>query len=497
MPSPAQNAPAPATLARRRRAALVAGPLAALAVGLLAHGAGTSNAAAATAAITTLCALWWVLEPIALAATSLIPFALLPIFGVLSHREVATAYGHHLVLLMLAGSMVSTAMERSGAHRRLALAMIRAVGGRGGRRLVLGFLLAAAALSMWMSNTATTVMLLPVALAVLDAAEQGETPAAPEAGGRRASLSVPVLLAVAYGGAIGGSATLIGTPPNLILQEQLTLVTGSELSFSTWMGYGVPVALLMIPVVWLWLTRRVRSAEPIELPRLGPWRVDERRVMIVFGLMALAWMTRAEPFGGWSRALGVEGTAGDSTVALLAALSLFVLPRGPASEADGGQAQARAERLLDWDTAKTVPWGVFVMIGGGMAIGKAFGASQLSAELGEGLGFLTTASPWLVVPGLCLVATFITEITSNTATANVLMPILGAAAATGELDPLWLMLPAGLGLNHAFMLPVASASNAIIYGTGKVSTAAMAREGLALNLLGTLVISAVCFALLR
>ena len=209
---------------------LVAGPLVALTVGLVTrHVVGINSAAAATAAITTLCAIWWVFEPIALAATSLIPFATLPLFGVLDHREVATAYGHHLVLLMLAGSIVSTAMERSGAHRRLALAMIRSiggVGGRGGRRLVLGFLVAAATLSMWMSNTATTVMLLPVALAVLATAE------AP-AKDRPTALTLPILLAVAYGGAIGGSATLIGTPPNLILQEQLTLATGDAISFST------------------------------------------------------------------------------------------------------------------------------------------------------------------------------------------------------------------------------------------------------------------------
>lgn len=459
---------------RWRSAALWGGPLVAAAVGLAVSSSGVSTAAAWTAAVTVLCALWWVLEPIPLAATALVPFALLPLGGVLSHREVATAYGHHLVLLMLAGSIVSTAMERSEAHRRLALGMIRAVGGDGGRRLVLGFLLAAAGLSMWMSNTATTVMLLPVALAVLASSRD------------EAALAVPLLLAVTYGGAIGGSATLIGTPPNLILQEQLHGSARGELTFTEWMGLALPVAVLMIPVTWLWLSRRLGPDGGVEVPRLGPWRAEERRVLVVFGLMALAWMTRAGPFGGWSGWLGVDGTVGDSTVALLAALVLFVLPRGTP---DGA-------RLLDWPTARGIPWGVFIMIGGGMAIGRAFEASRLSAELGAGLSWLGELSPWLVVPLLCLVATFATEITSNTATANVLMPILAAAAGASGIDPLWLMLPAGLGLNHAFMLPVATASNAIVYGTGRVSTGQMAREGLALNLLATLVITGVCLLLL-
>lgn len=462
-------------LGRRRTASLLAGVVLSVGAGLAVASTGVSTAAAWTAAVTTLCAVWWVLEPIPLAATSLVPFALLPLGGVLTHREVATAYGHHLVLLMLAGSIVSTAMERTEAHRRLALGMIRLVGGDGGRRLVLGFLLAAAGLSMWMSNTATTVMLLPVALAVL-ASSRDES-----------RLAVPLLLAVTYGGAIGGSATLIGTPPNLILQEQLHGSPRGELGFTEWMGYALPVAVLMVPVVWLWLTRRLGSDGRVEIPRLGPWRTEERRVLLVFGLMALAWMTRTGPWGGWSRWLGVGAHAGDSTVALLAALVLFVAPRGTP---DGA-------RLLDWESAKGVPWGVFIMIGGGMAIGRAFEASQLSAELGAGLRWLGHASPWLVVPLLGLFATFATEVTSNTATANVLMPILGAAAGASAIDPLWLMLPAGLGLNHAFMLPVATASNAIIYGTGKVGTRRMASEGLVLNLLATVVISVVCLIGLR
>ena len=453
-----------------KRIALYLGPLAAVLVGLLLAHYGLPRAACLTAAVTTLCAVWWVFEPIPLPATSLIPFAAFPLLGILSHQEVATAYGHHLVLLMLAGSMISTAMEKSDAHRRVALGMVRLVGRRGASRVVLGFLLASASLSMWISNTATTVMLLPVALAVIHSSKTDH-------------LAVPLLLAVAYGAAVGGSGTPIGTPPNLIFIDQYEIATGNTISFLDWMKIGVPVVIAMLPVVWLWLIRRLDRAAEFELPELGPWRSEERRVLTIFALTAMAWITRSV----WAPLLGVQHYAGDSTVAITAAVVMFVCPSG---DGKGG-------RLLDWQTAVKIPWGVFIMIGGGIAIGKAFHASELSAAVGNSLAPLTTLPEWLVFPGLCLMGTFLTEVTSNTATANVLMPILAAAGTSGGIDPIWLMIPAALGLNHAFMLPVATAPNAIVYGTGRVSTATMAREGFALNLFGMLVICLVCSFTLR
>lgn len=473
-------------LATWRQMSLWLGPVLALGVGLLTWQlTGLSPQACWTAVITTLCAVWWIGEPIPLAATSLVPFALFPLVGVIDFRTVATAYGHHLVLLMLGGTIVSHAMERTGAHRRIALGLVRTVGRDGGRRLVLGFLIAAAVCSMWMSNTATTVMLLPVVLAVI-AASKGR------------SLTLPLLLAVPYGASIGGSGTPIATPPNLIFLEQYHGLTGTEISFTEWMGFGLPVVLGMIPLSWLWLCRKVRGQSPLSLPDLGPWRPAEVRVLLVFALMALLWMTRSGPFGGWGSLLGVEAYAGDSTVALLAVVVLFVLPSG----------EGRGKRLLDAEvftprahdperdnTPTPIPWGIFLLIGGGIAIGKAFGASNLSDDLGQALVFLAHWPTWLVIPLLCVVATFTTEVTSNTATANILMPILGAAAIAGGLDPQSLMLPAVFGLNYAFMLPVATAPNAIVYGTGRVTTGQMAREGFALNLIGVAVIAVVCWLL--
>jgi len=428
-----------------------------------------------TAGITTLCGAWWVMEPVPMPVTALIPFAAFPLTGVLSHGEVAQSYGHTLVLLMLAGSMVGMALERSGAHRRLALGMVKAVGGKSGTRLVLGFLLASAVLSMWISNTATVVMLIPVVIAVLDYHE--------EEGGR---LAIPLHLAIAYGGAMGGAVTPIGTPANLILMSHYELATGREISFAGWMRIGGPAVLVMLPIVWLWLARRVKDVRPATLPALGPWRRDERWVVAVFALVALAWVTRSDPFGGWGMALGVSDTAGDSTVALAAVVIMFLIPRGTV---EGGT-------LLDWETAARIPWGVFIMIGGGMAIGQAFQVSGLGQATGEALMPLTDQPMWFMVGLVALCATFITEITSNTAVANVMMPVLAAVGVAAGIDPLWLMVPATLGLNWAFMFPVATAPNALVYGTGRITPLEMAREGLVLNLTGCIVIAAVSMLIL-
>ena len=229
-----------------RRLALLGGPVLGAIVGASLNSQGVVTEACWTAAITTLCAVWWVFEPIPMPATALVPFAAFPLTGVVTHGAVANSYGHTLVLLMLAGSMIGMALERSGAHRRLALGMVRVVGGVKGGRVVIGFLLASAAMSMWISNTATVVMLMPVALAVLD--YHGED---------AKRLSVPLLLAIAYGGAIGGTATPIGTPPNLILLNQYELTTGTQVSFAGWMAISVPMVIVMLPISALWLTRRI------------------------------------------------------------------------------------------------------------------------------------------------------------------------------------------------------------------------------------------------
>jgi solute carrier family 13 (sodium-dependent dicarboxylate transporter), member 2/3/5 len=457
----------------RRNWMLLLGPLVGVFLFVLLSRFGLARKAVWCAAVTGLCATWWVTEPIPIPATSLIPFAAFPMLGVLDHKGVATAYGHSLILLLLGGFMLSMGMEKSGAHRRLAMGMVRLVGGAGGRRLVFGFMLASAVLSMWISNTATTLMLLPIALAVLQESEDD-------------ALTVPLLLGMAYAASIGGIGTPVGTPPNVIFMGVYNEYAGKELSFVEWMKVGVPVVLLLLPVCWLWLCRGLSGrAEKLSLPEVGPWRPAERRVLWVFAATAVLWVSRSEPYGGWSRLIGAPGV-GDSSVALAAVVALFLIPDG----------EGQGSGLLDWETAKRIPWGLLLLFGGGIAIARAFGASGLSAALGKSLSALASWPVLGMLLVLCLCVTFLTEVTSNTATTSLLMPILAAAALAAKVDLRLLMVPAAISASCAFMLPVATAPNAIVFGTERISTRRMAREGFVLNLFGTATITLVCYALL-
>ncbi|MEM9695756.1 MAG: SLC13 family permease [Myxococcota bacterium] len=459
---------------RKRSLFLVAGPL--LGLTLAAAAGATFDLdfdALACVFVTALCATWWVTEAIPIPATSLIPFAAFPLLGVLDHTGVSTAYGHSLILLLLGGFMLSTAMEKSGAHHRVAMAMVRLVGGAGGPRLILGFMVASAVLSMWISNTATVLMLLPVALAVIDQANDD-------------TLDRPLLLGIAYAASIGGIGTPVGTPPNVILMGVFTEKTGREIAFAEWMQFGLPIVFVFLPLAWLWLSRNVnRNAQPLELPPSTPWSAAEKRVLFIFFVTALAWVTRTAPFGGWAKAFGITGT-GDATVALAAVVVMFLVPTGN----DDG------ERLLDWKTASSIPWGLLLLFGGGLAIAKAFDRSGLSTTLGQTLSGLAS---WPLIPMVLLIAltvTFVTEVTSNTATTSLLMPILAPAAIAAGLDPLLMMAPAAISASCAFMLPVATAPNAIVFGTGKLTTRDMSSEGFILNLGGAFLITAACAILL-
>jgi len=451
---------------------LIAGPLAALLATLGSQAAGLATPAAITFGITLWCALWWMTEPVAIPVTALLPLALLPLSGVLTPVQVAQAYGNELILLLAGGFMLSTAMERSGAHRRLALYMVRLLGRHSGRGLVFGFMAAAGGLSMWISNTATTLMLLPIALAVL----QNHT--------QRALLAAPLILAVAYGANIGGLGTPIGTPPNLIFMQVYEQTTGTRIGFVEWMRWGVPTLLVFLPLAAWWLSRRLGAVGSVALPEPGPWRSAERRVLGIFALVALAWVTRSEPFGGWSGWLGLPG-ANDAAVALLGVVLLCALP------------DRHGERLLDWDSCSRIPWGALVLFGGGIAIASAFTSSGLSNLVADHLGILQGFPVLLVVILICAGMIFLTELTSNTASAALVMPILAAAALAGNVDPALFMLPAAMAATCAFMLPVGTAPNAIAYGSGEVPAQRMLREGFVLNLLGIAVLSAACYWLLR
>ena len=459
-----------------RALALYIGPIVALFAFLLMRYSGADAAAAITLAITLWVVIWWIFEPIPIPATSLLPMALLPLFGVLSAKELGAAYGNPLVLLMMGGFILATALERSGAHRRIALYMVSAFGGNSSRRLVFGFMCASAFLSMWISNTSTTLMLLPVALAALEKSDD-------------AKLAGPLLLGIAYAASIGGIGTPIGTPPNMVFMGVYTEVTGGSISFGQWMIWAIPVVLVMLPIAGFWITRGVSKQGGVALPATGEWTSAEHRVLTVFSLAALLWITRKGPFGGWSEWLSLPH-ANDAMVAFLAVLALFVIPSGKVS--DTGE----KERLLDWETAERIPWGMLLLFGSGITIATGFINSGLSTTIGQSLEQLSTLPLLLMIATICLAVTFLTEVTSNMATTTLLMPILAAAAIGAGTDPALFMVPAAMSASCAFMLPVATPPNVITFATGRFSIQTMVREGVLLNLAGVIVISCACVLVL-
>jgi|TARA_B100001750_G_scaffold13180_1_gene9461 sodium-dependent dicarboxylate transporter 2/3/5 len=464
---------------------MICAPFLALIGGWLAHSSGLGLPAATTMMVAIWTALWWIFEAVPIPITSLVPLALLPLFGVLSAEQVAGAYGHKLVLLLLGGFLLSKAMERSGAHRRIALKMVRVCGGGGGRPLVLGFMLASAGLSMWISNTATTLMMLPMAIAVLQGAEDKE-------------IKVPLLLGIAFAANVGGIGTPIGTPPNMVMIGYFEQEFGKEIAFVDWMQVGIPVSIIMVLLIFVWITRGIKGRSAVPLPDPGSWRKEETRTLLVFGLTALAWITRSSPYGGWKNWFGTLPqdleqlqdlfvNANDASVAFIAVVLLFCLPNG----------MGKGERLLDWRTANEVPWGLLILVGAGMCLGTAFKESGLSAALASALTGLGKVDPVYLILSVALLVTFLTEMTSNTATTNILMPILGAVAVASMLDPKLLLLPATISASCAFMLPVATMPNAVVFGTGEVSIKRMAREGFVLNLAGAVIVTFVCYIFLK
>ena len=424
-----------------------------------------------TAVVAWLCMLWWIFEPLPIPVTSLLPIAVFPISGVLTSEQVGASVGSPLIILLLGGFLLSRGMESTGAHHRIALSVVNLVGGHKPRRLVLGFMIAGALLSMWISNTASILMLMPVALAVLASCSD------------RNSLAAPLLLGLAWSCSIGGLGTPIGTPPNLILVQVYEENTAQTISFGQWMSWGMPVVLTLLPLAWWWVTRAVPRELDIQVPAVGPWRSAERRVLVVFVLTAVAWITRAEPFGGWQTWLDLPA-ANDASVALLAVVALFVVR------------DDQGEPLIDWAKASQIPWGVLLLFGGGICLARAFVASGLSAQVGDALTAVAALPVFAMMLLLALAVTFLTEATSNTATTALLMPVLAAVALAVEIDPLWLMVPAAMSASCAFMLPVATAPNAVVFGSGELPIRRMVREGFALNLIGALLIATVAWVLL-
>ena len=463
--------------------ARIVGPTLGLFIGIVAVGQGLDIIAGITLWITIWTTTWWVFEAVPIPVASLVPISMLPLLGVLDSKQVAQAYGHKLVLLLLGGFLLSRAMEKSGAHRRLALQMVSLCGG-GGKSLILGFMVASAGLSMWISNTATTLMMLPLVIAVLEGAEDQK-------------IRIPLLLGVAFAANVGGIGTPIGTPPNMVMIGYYETIKGVEVSFLEWMKVGVPVSVIMVVVIWLWLSRNIKNRSVIPLPSPGRWRKEEKRTLVIFFFTALAWMTRSSPFGGWKNFFGVVSendiglynilsNANDASVAFIAVIILFCTPSG----------NKKNEKLLDWETANQIPWGLIILVGSGICLGSAISESGLSEYAAKLLSGIENFKTVFIVLCISLLVTFLTEITSNTATTVILMPILGAVSMASGIDAVLFLIPAALSASCAFMLPVATMPNAVVYGAGEFSIKRMVKEGFVLNLVGALVVTAVCYFIL-
>lgn len=449
--------------------------------------AGLTEPAWRVAAVAVLMAVLWLTEAIPVAATALMPVAAFPLLGIANPSETAAPYADPIIFLFMGGFIIALAIERWGLHRRVALLVLRAFGARPAA-LVGGFMTASALLSMWVSNTATSVMMLPIGLSVIALIHRKEVAGLPEREDHAFSLSL--LLGIAYGASIGGLATLIGTPPNALLAAYMAKTYGFQIGFGRWMLVGVPLSLAMLGLAWLILTRlafrvgrtRIVGADAVlrrEFASLGAMSAAERRVVYVFAATAVAWMVRPV-------LNELVPALSDAGIAVIAAVVLFILPAG-----DG-----KGSRLMNWDWAARLPWGVLVLFGGGLSLASAIQSSGLAEWIG---GTLALGRHWPVVAMVLLVTAivvFLTELTSNTATAAVFLPVVAALAGGIPLNPLVLTVPAALAASCAFMLPVATPPNAIVFSSGHVSVPEMARAGILLNFAAIALIAAVAYSLL-
>jgi sodium-dependent dicarboxylate transporter 2/3/5 len=481
-----ESAPMLPELTTRQKTGLVLGPLLFVLLLLLPQPEGLSAAAMRVAAVALLMACFWMAESVPIPVTATLPIFLFPLLGVMPTARVTASYGDEILFLFMSGFLLAIAMQRWELHRRIALTVIRHVGSSQ-QRLVLGFMLATALLSMWISNSATAMMMMPVALAVI-----AETGSGQAAGESHRNFGTALMLAIAYAASIGGVATLVGTPPNAIFAGLANTLYGLEIGFVDWMLVGVPVSLALLLLCWYLLTQRLYRLEhsgasdavaanhiEVELARMGPISSEERRVALIFALVAASWILR-----GLLKPDFLDLTA-DSALGMAGAFLLFVVPRG----------SGRPGRLLDWETAVGIPWDIILLMGGGFALAQGFAATGLTEWLATRLTILDGVAPFLVVLAVVMVVTFLTEMTSNAATATLFVPVMGALAVSMGQHPLTLMVPACIAASMAFMLPVATPPNAIVFGSRLVSIQQMARAGLWLNLAGGFIVAVLTYFL--
>ena len=480
---------------KRQKLGLILGPVLFILMLLIPTPTGMEPAAQKMAAIALLMATWWMCESIPIPATSLLPMALFPLMGILHTKKATAPYANHLIFLFMGGFIIALSMQRWNLHRRIAMNIVKAVG-FSPTRLIFGFMVATAALSAFVSNTATTVMMMPIGLAIIThVIEEGkkegldkEIDFSPE----KFAFGLNLMLGIAYAASIGGIATLIGTPPNTVLAGYLQKTYGYEISFVDWLKVGVPLVVIFLPVCWLWLTRFAnpmklkkvpggRELIDAELKAMGRMNAGERWTALVFGLTALGWIFRQQ--------LGFlfpdPKMITDAAIAMTGALALFLIPID----------LRRNEFVMDWHWATKMPWGVLILFGGGLALADGFKATKLADWIGNQVSLFQNAPVLILILAVTALIIFLTELTSNTATAAMVMPILSAVAIGLGQNPLLLVVPAAVAASCAFMLPVATPPNAIVFGSGYVTIPQMAKSGFGLNIIGILLTVVVTYVL--
>ncbi|MCD6375308.1 MAG: SLC13/DASS family transporter [Caldisericaceae bacterium] len=473
-------------LVRRKKIGFFLGPLIFLLILIfLPDNSILQPAAVKVAAVASLMTIWWITEAIPIPATALLPLALFPGLGVLSAKEASAPYAHHLIFLFMGGFLIAIAMEKWNLHRRVALHTIKLVG-FSSRRIILGFMVATAFLSMWISNTATTMMMVPIGLAVIKQTVEfikksgdydiNTTPP-------NFKFGTAIMLGIAYAASIGGVATIIGTPPNTIMVGFVEQTYHVHIKFAQWMLFGLPLAVIMLFVAWVYLTRFASVPEIDQLPggkellvselkKLGKMKKAECYVLTVFAIVAALWISRGFVHLGPS-------TIHDATIAIAGAIALFLIPVD----------WKRGVFVLDWQSAVRLPWDVIFLFGGGLALAKGFSESGLARWIGTQLAVLQGTNIMLIIFLVIILSMLLTEVTSNTATAAIIIPVMGSVAIAMHVHPFLLIIPAGVAASYAFMLPVATPPNAIVFGSRYLTIPQMARIGVILNLIGSVLIT--------
>ncbi len=462
---------------RVQRIGLIVGPLFLLG-GMLIHApAELTKEAWLVAALGLHMAVWWITEAVPIPVTALLPIALFPLLGVGDIRSVAAPYAHPLIFLFLGGFLLAEAVQESGIHNRLALKILNRIGESPGA-VAFGFMVVSGFMSMWVANTATTLMMLPIAISVVDLTSASSL--SRESVKRFGTL---LMLGIAYSASIGGVGTLIGTPPNALMAAFLEESYGIQIGFAGWMSIGVPIVIVGIPLVYLVLGRFLyrpsfgsipggRELFRSELERLGRMRPAEIRVGLVFLMVALAWITRP------LLSSVIPGLT-DSGIAIIGATMVFIVPSGERPD----------EKLLGWKQALRIPWGVLLLFGGGLSLAAFIASTGLARYIGEGIGSLADLPPIVLIFLFTSVVIVLTEMTSNTATTAAFLPVLASVALTMGTSPVMFVIPATIAASCAFMLPVATPPNAIVFGTGYFRISTMARTGVYLNVIFAFVVT--------